>query len=82
MQSQNNSNNSSAKLSPSPPPPLLSSIDKPRQSIKASDIGYFDSEAKDIEGTKIILYIDIFSFTNRLVYLVEVYNNDIKLREN
>jgi len=49
----------------------------PSSRLRAADIGYFDPGGVDTTG-KIVIYTDVFVFTDMLLYLAETQHDDIR----
>ena len=67
---------------PTPPPARPSSItdppaNYPSSRLRAADIGYFDPQGVDTTG-KIVIYTDVFAFTDMLLHLAETQHDDIR----
>jgi hypothetical protein len=49
----------------------------PSSRLRAADIGYFDPQGVDTTG-KIVIYTDVFAFTDMLLHLAETQHDDIR----
>jgi hypothetical protein len=70
---------------PTPPanppanPPTNPPVSSPSSRLRAADIGYFDPQGVDTTG-KIVIYTDVFAFTDMLLHLAETQSQSDDIR--
>jgi len=60
------------------PKPFANPPTNPSSYLRAADIGYFDPQGVDTTG-KIVIYTDVFAFTDILLHLAETQHDDIRM---